>query len=105
MERINIISIEEAPKVPYNLEGRVLYTSVKTEIVHLTLKPGEKIDLHTQPFDVLFYVLEGNGLLLPGDSNNRLPAGSLAEVKAGLQRGWINDTGNDFRVLVIKLLS
>jgi quercetin dioxygenase-like cupin family protein len=105
MEKVKITTRENAPGVPFNLDGRILYTSKETEIVHLELKPGEKVESHAQPFDVLFYAIEGEAFLLAGGKEFRIIAGSLAEVKTGLQRGWHNDSGAAFRVLVIKKMT
>ena len=36
----------------------------------LPLKPGEKMEPHKQPFDVVFFVLEGSGILETGNDRS-----------------------------------
>jgi len=105
MKGIRITVPENAARVPFGLDGRILYSSGDSEIVYLVLKAGEKIESHVQPFEVLFYAIEGSALLLAEGKEYRIQQGSLAEVKAGLHRGWHNDSGDDVRLLVIKKLT
>ena len=95
-------TLEDAPKVPFNLDGKILFTSGKCELVHLTLKPGEKIDRHAQPFDVLFFVVEGEGILETETENIEGTGNTSIFVPAGMQRGWRNTGATDFKVLVFK---
>ena len=60
---MKITTPDNAEKVPFNLEGRKMYVNPKAEIIHLTLKSGEVVDIHTNPFDVVFYTLEGTATL------------------------------------------
>jgi quercetin dioxygenase-like cupin family protein len=96
------LSFEEAPKVPFNLDGKVMFSSEKLEIVHLTLKPGEQVGLHTQSFDVIFFVLAGNAILETPSENIAGTENTSIFVPAGVQRGWKNNSVADFKVLVIK---
>ena len=96
-------ALQDAPKVPFNLDGRVMFSSEKIELVHLLLKPGEQVESHTQPFDVLFYVLEGTGKLKVGGDLLEAGKDTLVEVKAESQRGWTNSGNNALRLLVVKI--
>jgi mannose-6-phosphate isomerase-like protein (cupin superfamily) len=102
MNEIIFNTIEKAPKVPFNLDGKILFASEKFEIIHLTLNPGDKIDQHAQPFDVLFFVLAGQGTLecdtrlLDGNENTTI------FVPAGTLRGWENTGKTVLKLLVIK---
>ncbi len=60
---MNVKLIETAEKVGFNVDGRKMFTSPKTEIIHLDIKFGEVIEMHSNPFDVVFYVLEGAGII------------------------------------------
>jgi quercetin dioxygenase-like cupin family protein len=102
MPGLTITTPETAPKVPFKLDGRIMFASEKLELIHLTLQPGEKMDIHAQPIDVVFYVISGSGILdLEGDSFFGSP-GTCIHVPAGMQRGWKNNTKEEFRVLVVK---
>jgi len=47
-----------AERVPFNLDGRKMYTSEKMELVHLVLKSGEEVALHSNPFDAVLNSLD-----------------------------------------------
>jgi quercetin dioxygenase-like cupin family protein len=100
--KIKKVSFEDAPKVPFNLDGRILFASPKAELVHLTLKPGEKIDRHVQPFDVIFFIISGAGALETGEETFTGTENNTIFVPAGKPRGWNNTGTTDFKVLVIK---
>jgi quercetin dioxygenase-like cupin family protein len=101
----------DAPHVPYDLDGRILCTSEKFELIHLTLKPGELVQPHVQPFIVIFYVQDGRGELTmgtegaPGGITTLRPsAGSTVTVYGHVQRSWRNTGDSDLRILVMKLI-
>ena len=102
MSNLKITNLEDAPKVPFKLDGRILFSSEKLELIHLTLQPGEKMEPHSQPFDVVFYVLSGNGILDLPDQSVDGASGTCILIPAGMQRGWKNNTNREFRVLVVK---
>jgi mannose-6-phosphate isomerase-like protein (cupin superfamily) len=100
---MKITTLESALKVPFNLDGRKMYTGEKVEVVHLSLKPGEEIALHANPIDVVFFILEGNGtILFEGESFN-VAANSAIYIEKDKQRGMRNSGEEVFRVLVIKI--
>lgn len=107
----NLTEFVDAPHVPFDLDGRILFHSEKFEVIHLTLKPGESVPLHLQPFDVVFYVQDEGGELTLGaegstESMTTLhPAsGSTITVFGSVQRGWRNLGDGDLRLLVMKLM-
>jgi quercetin dioxygenase-like cupin family protein len=100
--KIRKIHFDEASKVPFNLDGKIMYTSDKLEIVYLTLKPGEKIGKHLQPFDVVFYVLSGEAILETDPEVIEVKENTSIFVPAGMLRGWTNTGPADFIILVIK---
>jgi quercetin dioxygenase-like cupin family protein len=99
------IHLNEAPKVPFKFDGKIMFTSDQIEVIHLTLKPGEQIGEHTQPFDVIFYVLAGQGNLTAGEENLQGIENTLIFVPAGTPRGWKNPGTVYFKELVIKELA
>ena len=99
------LQLADAPKVPFNHDGRILYLSDKYQLVHLTMQPGEEMEVHTQPMDVIFFVAEGEGSLIIGDEVVRAAANMTIYVKAGSPRGWKNTGGQTLRILVNKLLT
>jgi len=100
-----IIPFDAAEKVPFNLDGRILYKGDRCELVHLTLQPGETLGLHDQPFDVVFHVLSGEGILMAGSEEIRAVASTTIEMKKGMLRGWKNTGEDKLKLLVIKLIT
>jgi len=105
MPDFTILQLTDAPKVPFNLDGRILYSSDKYQVVHLTMQPGEEMEVHSQTMDVLFFVVEGEGLLIIGEEVIKAVANMTIFVKAGSPRGWKNTGEQTLRILVNKLLT
>lgn len=99
-----ITELNSAEKVPIAIDARKMLVRNDCELIHLTLKPGEILEKHSNPFDVAFYVLSGSGELEVGDETAAISADTVIEVAAGEMRGWKNDGSEDLRVLVVKLL-
>ncbi len=102
---IIITHLESAPRVPFNLDGRIMYTAAKIELVHVTLNPGEKISLHTNPFEVIFYPLEGELCLLVENQSIDIKPFSCISIPAGIHRGLENKHSSKAQVLAIKIFS
>lgn len=99
-----LTTFNDAPNVPFNLDGKKLFISDRLEVVHLTMHPGENIPLHANPVDVVFFVISGHGLLEIEQETIEGKPNSSIFVKAGVQRGWKNSGTEDFRILVIKII-
>ena len=100
---MHLTTLETAEKVPFNLDGRKMFTNEKVELVHLALNPNEEIALHANPFDVIFYILEGSGTInFENESTNVVPNCSIF-IEKDKQRGMRNDSNSIFRVLVCKI--
>ncbi len=97
--------LDDAPKVPFNLDGHILFRSEKLELIHLSLPPGEEIAVHANPSDVVFFVLSGSGELEVEGEVTGVVADSAIFVEAGRMRSWKNRSGNPLRLLVIKDLA
>ncbi|MBE0663652.1 MAG: cupin domain-containing protein [Bacteroidales bacterium] len=100
---LKITTPETAPRVPFQVDGRIMLSRPKLEIIHLTLKPAEVVPKHINDFDVAIYVLEGTGKIETGFDSGDVKPGMLIEIEAGEERGMANTGRADFRVLVIKL--
>lgn len=102
---MKITNLENAEKVPFKLDGRVMFTGPDIELIHLTLKPGAKLELHSNPFDVVFFVLAGSGKLNIESEACALKANDTIEVKKGVMRAWENDSTADLKILVVKMFN
>lgn len=101
---MKITRLQEAPKVPFALDGHIIAHHDDADVIHLQLKPGEKIEKHSNPFDVIFYVLEGKAMLESDTEKLLVEKDQSIVIGAGLNRGLENTSVSNFKVLVIKLL-
>ena len=76
-KQMNILHIDNAEVVknPHGVKAQKLYTSEHASIMQITLKPGEKLRKHIPPVDVVFYVLEGKGIVEIGDEKKKSSKG------------------------------
>jgi mannose-6-phosphate isomerase-like protein (cupin superfamily) len=100
---MEIISLHQAPKVPSGLDGKILFSGEKSEIIHLTLQPGEELPMHVNPLNVIFYGLEGEAALNFKDHSLSFGKDNCIMIPEGVERGWTNTGDSIFRILVIKL--
>jgi len=99
-----IRNLENSPKVPFDLDAFILHSEKPVELVLLLLKPGENLEKHKNPFDVIFFVNEGEGVLVVENEQYSLKKNDVLKVTSDQSRAWENSTEKDLRLLVIKLI-
>lgn len=104
IDAMKITGLATAQRVPISIDARMMLTRKDCELIHLTLQPGEALAIHTNPFDVVFYVLAGEGDLTVGGETKKIGMDTVIEIAAGEVRGWTNSGPGVLRVLVVKLL-
>lgn len=77
--------------------------SYSTQSVQLTFEAGAILPIHTTPVDVLFYVIEGSGIVTIGEEKQECSKGTLIESPKDVPHGWENQSSQTFKVLVTKL--
>ncbi len=87
---------------PHKVDARRLYDTEHAQVAHITLKPGEKLIRHITPVDVIFYVLEGEGVVEIGDEKETVGPDTLIESPARIPHCWYNQGDKTLRFLVIK---
>ncbi len=95
--------IETAEKVGFNVDGRKMFISSKVEIIHLDLKFGEVVEMHSNPFDVAFYILEGAGIIETPDEQITVEPDMCIEISAAEPRMIRNIGVESLRVLAVKI--
>lgn len=95
---------QKAERIPIPLEARKLFASDRFEVVHLSLKPGEGMDLHEMPFPVVFVVSMGDGILQAGEEKIPASRGDCIRVEPGVMRGWRNEGNAVVDIIVMKLI-
>jgi len=98
------VTLSNAPKVPFNLEGYIMHASSSLEVIHLCLHPGQEIAQHTNPFDVVACLLSGEVTLIYEENKEILHVFEVVEIEASSQRGFINHGAHDARLLILKKL-
>ena len=63
---------------------------------------NEFLKKHITPVDVVFYVLEGQGVVEIGEEKAQVEADTLIESPARIAHRWINESQKPLRILVIK---
>ena len=81
---------------------RKLYDSEHALVMHINLLPGEKLKKHITPVDVLFFILEGSGIVEIGEERAEVSADMLVESPANIVHCLINNSDGPFRFLVVK---
>ena len=101
---MRIIQVKDVPSKsnPHNVDVRSISDQENAQVVHITLLPGEALKKHITPVDVVFYVLEGRGVVEIGDERQEVSADSLVESPAKIPHRWINESDAPLRVLVVK---
>lgn len=98
-------SPEKAPKVDAAVDGCIMYSEERLEAILLTLKPGETMPAHKNPFDVLFIGIEGKASMVAEDRRLDVSPGESIFVTAEENRGWENTSDDPCRVMAVKILS
>ncbi len=88
---------------PHKVDARRLYDAQHAQVVHITLQPGEKLIRHITPVDVIFYVLEGEGVVEIGEERETVAPDTLIESPARIPHCWYNEGDKTLRFLVIKV--
>ncbi len=48
---MQIRNLSSAPKVPFDLDGKIMLSRKNLEVIHLSLQPGEVLTGHVNDFD------------------------------------------------------
>jgi len=88
---------------PHHVDARKVYESPHAMAVVITLQPGESLKKHITPVDVIFYVLEGTGIVEIGNEQASCTKDMLIESPAKVPHRWMNESDAVFRVLVVKV--
>lgn len=94
---------EQAEKVKAAIDGRIMFSSPKAECILLTLKPGEIIPEHTNPFDVLFIGLTDTATVKSSDKILTLESKETLFVTSEEPRQIENQTDKPITVMVVKI--
>lgn len=101
MKVVVVKDVESKPN-PHGVDARSISDTESAQVAHITLKPGQALKKHITPVDVIFYVLEGKGLVEIGEERKEVGPDTLVESPARIPHRWINDSEDIVRILVVK---
>jgi mannose-6-phosphate isomerase-like protein (cupin superfamily) len=101
MKAVQVKIVVSKPN-PHGVDARSLSDKEYAQVAHITLPPGEALKKHITPVDVVFYVLEGRGVVEIGEERAEVEADTLIESPAKIAHRWINESRKLLRILVIK---
>ena len=102
---MKIVKVESVPSMPnpHKVDVRRISDQESAQVVHITLMPGEALKKHITPVDVVFYVLDGRGVVEIGDEREEVGRDTLIESPAKIAHRWINESDGPVRILVVKI--
>jgi len=101
MKIVQVEDVKSRPN-PHGVDAREISDTKSAQVMHITLLPGESLKKHITPVDVVFYVLEGRGVVEIGEERAAVEADTLIESPAKIPHRWINDSDGQLRILVVK---
>ncbi len=101
MKVIEVKNVRGKPN-PHGVDVRNISDTDSAQVVHITLQPGEALKKHITPVDVVFYVLEGRGIVEIGEERAEVGPDTLIESPAKIPHRWMNESGSILRILVVK---
>jgi quercetin dioxygenase-like cupin family protein len=101
MKVVVVKDVESKPN-PHGVDARSISDTESAQVAHITLKPGQALKKHITQVDVIFYVLEGKGLVEIGEERKEVGPDTLVESPARIPHRWINDSEDIVRILVVK---
>lgn len=102
MKALKFTDVEKKSN-PHGIDTRMLYQNDHALVVHMQLKPGEKLIRHITPVDVFFYVLEGEGVVEVGDEKKTVTKDTIIDSPKDIPHCWYNESSGILRVLVVKV--
>jgi len=85
--------------------GKQLFQSEIVEIVHLQIQEKRRIEKHTLPISIIFYIIQGKGILETDSKSIEMKTGDLIKCPPDIQRSWINREPEVLEILGIKYRS
>jgi quercetin dioxygenase-like cupin family protein len=86
----------------HGVDARNLYNKEEAMVTVITLEPGQSLKRHITPVDVVFYVLEGIGVVEIGDEKTEVTKDTLIESPMDIVHCWYNESGSPLRFMVVK---
>ncbi|MBW1713682.1 MAG: cupin domain-containing protein [Deltaproteobacteria bacterium] len=100
---------EEVKRTFYQAHGGALARMILTApdlrgldfLAHAILAPGKKIEAHVDPYEEIYFVLEGQGLIQVGDEEAQVGPLDATYLPAGRPHALTNTGQTDLVILVV----
>jgi quercetin dioxygenase-like cupin family protein len=67
---------------------------------HAVLEPGKEIESHIDPYEEVYYILKGQGVMTVGDEQQEVSAGDTIWLPFGIHHSLENNGDEDCIILV-----
>jgi mannose-6-phosphate isomerase-like protein (cupin superfamily) len=82
----------------------MLFDSTELEgilfFAYAVLKPGKMIESHIDPYEEIYYLLQGQGIMTVGDDQQQVTAGDAIWLPYGVPHSLENNGGEDCVIVV-----
>jgi len=79
----------------------VIFTATKSQLVLMSLRPGEEIGMEVHDGDQIIYVVDGEGLVVLDDSEEDVEKGSIVFVPTGVRHNVVNNDDEPMKLFTI----
>lgn len=100
-----IQKLEDAPVILADPLGKMMFSDERTQIIHMEIKPYQKIKYHYNTHDVVFFVVEGEGCVEIEEKSQKIGKNASIFIKGGLLRSWSNKSDKNLILMVIKMMT
>ena len=80
---------------------KVLFTNSHSQVVLMSIKPGEDIGLETHDVDQVLYFVAGDATAKVGGEEHAVHAGDLVDVPAGTEHNFTNTGSEDLKLFTV----
>ena len=100
MTNAYVIDIKKAAK-ENEAYRRVLVTAGKSQLVLMSLLPGEEIGTEVHDGDQVLYIVDGEGLAIIDGAKKEIDKGSIVFVPAGAQHNIVNTDDDSMKLFTV----
>jgi mannose-6-phosphate isomerase-like protein (cupin superfamily) len=100
MNESQIIDVKAAAKANTSFR-KVLYTAGKSQLVLMSLLPGEEIGAEVHQVDQLLYAVKGEGVAVIGPAKVAFEKGSMFCVPAGTTHNVVNTGDHPLKLFTV----
>jgi mannose-6-phosphate isomerase-like protein (cupin superfamily) len=79
----------------------VIFTATKSQLVLMSLQPGEAIGMEVHDGDQVIYVVDGEGFVVLDDSKQDIEKGSIVFVPTGVRHNVFNNHDEPMKLFTI----